>query len=39
MGDGVFLRISEFERWRGAKFLRWEDDGGVESREWRRTRG
>ena len=39
MGDGVFLRNAEFERWRGANFLWLEDDGGVESREWRRTQG
>ena len=39
MGDGVFLRIAEFGWWREAKFLRSEDGGGVESREWQRTRG
>ena len=27
MGDGVFLRNAEFERWRGANFLWLEDDG------------
>ena len=38
MGEGVFLRIAEFGLWRGAKFFRKKDGGGVESRERRHNR-